>query len=1472
MPQINRVRVNNVKYNNGTQIYDDFKMNFSCSNTLYDLANGGGKSLLMLLLLQNLIPNCHLDEKQPIEKLFRGKDCSNVIHSLIEWRLDEGDKSGFKYMTTGFCARKGTETSENNENIKDTAAFDYFNYCIFYNTYNENDINNLSLQDSKEKVTYNGLKKQLRALQSDNSFVVVSDIFENKKGEYQRFISEHGLYESEWEIIRGINKTEGHVRTYFEQNYRTSRKVVEDLLIEKIIQKAFMAKTNKENEEEDMAKTLLDIKDKILELSKKKSEISKFDRQRDIVKDFINKTNILVNVYEEKDKVEDAIVSTYNTLKSNISIKYEEQNALEEELYRINKDAKEIEKNLETIKLQRMNHKIDKTKEDLFNLENKFKSADFQFNEQKKDFKLREAKNYFVDFLESKNKYDETNHLVLNIFKANETLTKDLNLLAYNKKVRDDEKLKDLNNKLSEAVGKLNHLSVKIEEASKEERDIDKNTAVCESDISKSKIKLQLLKDNVNVLKSQVNIMLLGEIDSEIINYEKDRTDSLEKIKENKLLFDSLKEQSHNFKINMAKYEEQLSSMAGKIKSYDELIKQYEIDKIKAHKLLEVYSAVDILTLSSSLDIKYKELLGIIFGEEKELQELVDYYTELNQDKPMPSTKEILKVKEYINRNYNEDGILGIEFLQGRTLEEKEALLSKIPFLPYSVIVTYNFNKLLKDEKFKECDFGNYAIPIISLEAVKDKFDFSTNTLIFAVKDRSKFINADKIKEEKGKIEGEILEKNNKLELLRRNEETFKLDSSYIKEFKFSYDNKIDLIKKDYDELRQQINSLEAERIICIKAIDELKLQLETVELDNKSIINKINSLEQDLTLLRELKISLDGLNNEEIILMELTEGLKVLNSRHMDIKSLMSSQTNEEKSELEIKKVLEGNIALIKHEWEDSYKTYYTKGQYEELDISDEELEAKFRGSKKALAEKSTDIKDKEELLKNYESNMEKNERETIRRGYSIDRLYELKNKNEISLTGEAELKKLKEMLQTMEDRAEALNKEIIISKGIKDKLQGTIETLLSSFLDNFGEYVPIDIEEFLFKQYEEDNILSGKKLVSKKEELLKLQIAIGKGIEALRVIIGDIEVTLRSSNIHKDKTKTKLEGIEDIKGYYVILEKDYAKACKKEKDSKLIFESGKDKNIKTLKEIGAMDLAEEFSRSINVPTVIEKCRELVDNLENIKELISLQKGKIENDIKDMEQIKDNFQNQCLQRCRDVKTELDRLPRLSRLNLNDELIQIVSLQLPYVKEEQQKLHMSEYIEGTIRKVDSIEDNLEKIKYIKNQLALKRLFSVIVSDMNNIVLKLYKRERISEQSRVLKYEEAVGSTGQSQGIYIQFLISIINYIKNINSFNADNNKLRKTIFIDNPFGAAKDIYIWEPIFEFLKTNNVQLIVPVRGATPAISGKFDVNYILGQKLIGDKQQTVVMEVRSQVSAGEVEFKKIEQEQLGLDNFY
>ncbi|MDE6232231.1 MAG: hypothetical protein K2M60_02625, partial [Lachnospiraceae bacterium] len=61
---------------------------------------------------------------------------------------------------------------------------------------------------------------------------------------------------------------------------------------------------------------------------------------------------------------------------------------------------------------------------------------------------------------------------------------------------------------------------------------------------------------------------------------------------------------------------------------------------------------------------------------------------------------------------------------------------------------------------------------------------------------------------------------------------------------------------------------------------------------------------------------------------------------------------------------------------------------------------------------------------------------------------------------------------------------------------------------------------------------------------------------------------------------------------------------------------------------------------------------------------------------------------------------------------------------------------------------------------------------------------------------------------------------------------------------------------------------VQLIVPARGATPAITGRFDVNYVLGQKMTGKRQQTVVTDYFSNVENEEIEYTKMSYEQTSL----
>lgn len=61
---------------------------------------------------------------------------------------------------------------------------------------------------------------------------------------------------------------------------------------------------------------------------------------------------------------------------------------------------------------------------------------------------------------------------------------------------------------------------------------------------------------------------------------------------------------------------------------------------------------------------------------------------------------------------------------------------------------------------------------------------------------------------------------------------------------------------------------------------------------------------------------------------------------------------------------------------------------------------------------------------------------------------------------------------------------------------------------------------------------------------------------------------------------------------------------------------------------------------------------------------------------------------------------------------------------------------MTTYINDTIARADIFDTQDDKLKYIKNQLSWKKLFSVIVSDMNSIRLCLYKREHIQGQEQI----------------------------------------------------------------------------------------------------------------------------------------
>ena len=1465
MPNINRIRVNNVKYNFGTQQYDDFTMRLYGKNTLYDLANGGGKSVLMLLLLQNLIPNCTLDEKQPIEKLFRNGGGNTVIHSLVEWKLDEDDvEEGYRYMTTGFCARKAKDSADGVEVNKDTAAIEYFNYCIFYRDYNANDIINLPLQKDNERITFTGLKTYLKELARKDLSLSVQ-VFD-RKGEYQRFISRYGLYESQWEIIRGINKTEGHVRAYFENHYKTTRKVVEDLLIEEIIEKAFLVKTAQSNETDDMAKNLLDIKDKLSELAGKKRDIANFDRQIELLNVLQARVNSFLGLYKERDDLSDSIADVYVTGEA-----FLKENEKQIARYKIQKEEKRQEKNskkreLETFKIKESQFELEKQQQALLELCELSEKLKAERGALEEELKHKESVNDYLEYLKDVQAKKENEEMIqAAVHKGSGELT-ELYTLAYNKKQRDAQKKSLYEKELGEAEKALLEASEKEAYYSTLLKEGTIALEVAKTNERRGAESYHGIMEQISALRKNLQLLTLGDIPDMI-----EKNENLQRIAKSDMEnarqdLENSTQGYYQAKFQVSQLKKEVAQKEKAYEAYLETVESETENQEKIKKMLKIYGVVKVEELFSAINDRYIQCIVDVTNKRQELKELHKRKNQLLEKRMLLETPAVKKVKEYIETRHGEMAVMGADYIAAQPDDKKEALLERFPLLPYGVIAK-NFEALTTDIKIKELNLGDYAVPVfdeavLNLPVVREE----DSHVMFIHKTKAHFIDETLIKEEQNQCQEQIKQLEESIRILAEMGLTYEEDMDFISKLsdnqRKNAAEEMRILKQALDEEQAELKKqqdLEHDLALAIekyqKAVDQSREDIFAHAEDGK-LLAELKQLSRQAEALEETKLAC----GEEK--KRLTGKLTELLTEHAN----WEAAKNQAQSKIEARKQA---ISQMEQEWETLYKDYDKPGDYNILDIEDGQLEARFKACRAVVENENMVLGDKRKLIEALDTGMKRTLKGIQKRGIDIKMLEQEHKENALFPVSEEALAKLSKQLSVFITNEAQLQNEIDTKKSGVSKAEGSIEQAIHTLEAQFGAYEEPDVtrEEAIQAIKEGDSLLKAldeayTKLELEYDKQVKEQSVMSELYKDAKRIVEGSDISLeRAKIVHGEKEQLR----ETFEKSLLAFDKSN-KALERAKGELVKYKSH---TAQTLYSMQAFELSDTIGKDVEVPKDYGEAKALLDSLNSIVEYIGLEKGRVEKGIADMEFIKNNFENQCIQRCHDVKTELEKLPKLSRIILEGEPIQMVGLTIPYVKEEFIKQRMSDYIDDVVKKADGYEDQNARMKYIRNRLALKNLFSVIVTDMNGIKLSLYKRERMKEQSRYLRYEEAVGSTGQSQGIYIQFLVAVINYISGIYAPNAENNKLKKVIFIDNPFGAAKDVYIWEPIFAMLKTNHVQLIVPARGATPAITARFDVNYILGQQLVGGRQQTVVIDYRSQVEQEEVEYQRLEYEQASFD---
>lgn len=742
MPQINRIRVNNVKYNFGTQVYDDFVMRFNCQNTIYDLANGGGKSLLMLLLMQNMLPNCTLDDKQPIEKLFRQGSGNTCIHSLVEWKLDPCyQKDGFRFMTTGFCARKGRGTDDENQDGQEqtaapTASVEYFNYCIFYREFGDNDIKNLPLVSNGERITYNGLKAYLRDLEKGGYKYVVK-IFD-RKGDYQSFISNYGIYESAWEIVRGINKTEGHVRTYFESNYKTSRKVVEDLLIEEIIQKSFNNKLSVDNDEGMMAQTLMDIKDKLVELSKKHSQLGAYDSQIAAIDSFKEYLSTYEAFYNRKEEIEKQL---YDLLLVAMRESDKKDKELKSQDDLITKMYDELAHEKEAIAVAEVMSEKN-SMAGVESLVNETRKAlglkNTAIEEARGKLSLMESAGDYKDYAEYEKSYKGLQIAIDNRLREDTDITAELKILAAGYRKFYETETRRLKEKLDIAANRVKALEVRLSESKDNLRNADKEAAGLGSLSDNLENEIQELQAQLGASLSEAGTVVCENASEE---YDKSfRDKELLKNEETRM-----SEKFNDVQQQLMSLNETISANKAFIDIFTEQSEKLEkadeagnADNERMGKIREIYSADNDEAMLSVILETYQKMRSEYTEECKAAQELDSFIDNARKGTYICKSPERDRLKEYLESQYGSDVVEGHEWFAALNAGQKRDVLKRTPFVEYAFIIKNDFERIKADEMLKDFGKGAAAYPVISEQVLIDtKLEINKDLIVFALKDMS---------------------------------------------------------------------------------------------------------------------------------------------------------------------------------------------------------------------------------------------------------------------------------------------------------------------------------------------------------------------------------------------------------------------------------------------------------------------------------------------------------------------------------------------------------------------------------------------------------------------------------------------------------------------------------------------------------------------------------------------------------------
>lgn len=1472
MSKISRIRIVNLNYNHDSINVDDKTFDLGGESTLISLRNGGGKSVLVQMIVSLFVHKTYRD--------FGDREFKNYFNTnkptflITEWQLDNNSDR----FLAGMMVRKNQRDDNDVEELElltFTGSYDKgCSYDLDHIPIVKVSGNNKILKSFGEcKSILEGISKE-----KDGDFKLYDMSSSYGRSQYFKTLKQYQINNKEWEsIIRKVNQKESGLSDLF-QNAKDEKNLVENWFLKPI--------EDKLNVEKNKIDEFRNLTFKFIE--QYRSNQSNIARKEIIEKYFEDTVSLKEDIdsyvarSEEKKESTAQMVLYIKKLGQTIQNIVESILKTEEELTTISTHMKRI--TYEQISNEIYKKRDEKQEVDEKRIQQELEIISYKnfIETRKRQLNIYDCSRIYGELKDMKCEKAEVDEKI-NLLVADSQGTKEeieamgeKLYLFYNNEVH------KISERLEEEQGKHTATSQSIEKARLEKSGLDKTM----QELSVSIGKLQQAVKSYDEVEDTFNETYHCQLNRNIVAL---YPEGFLEVKSKEMEEESQEERSKLARLSRKKsdlevelknlLQEENGNMISitegehKIKDLNKELAKLEGEKQERLKIIK-YAGMKESDLDNrvlildSLERKLKEL-------DMEKADIITEKADLEKQHRQLKEGKTMELPANIQEYFHDNGIeayYGMEWLtkNGRSVKDNTALVAKNPFIPYAIIMEKDVFERFKNTE-KEL-YTSFPIPIIirgdlekSMEDMQGHITTYGNVHFF-IMFNNHLLDKEQLLEMLSQLEKRIAALEKQLGDKTADINTFGEYRVTIE--KQSYATSLyESVQKDIQNAKQVREKLQLRQ-------QDIKEEKDAIQKKQKENNHNIDNSKEVIRLYEERKRAFEKLCQKYA---SYETDRTTLQREEREREECSKKQKELEHTMEELAGTLEGLKASIRQyensithlQQQASLYEMFADNKQEVALITDSEEATKLEARYKALTQKVSEAM--EELKRRQEKLAE-----TIRK-----KQYELvrKNKNDLLEEEYSNVSFTEEQYDDLESQISKEEKELNAALEQTNKYQNqigrleeNIKNLKANLLKETGEEEPVPREIIVDTEFEKRIRLERHQETVARNNLKAFQ---NRKSELSSLASGVAEFSEDKIEVSEENLAEIATNIPDIVQMdHQTLEKYQREIKKKLRDIDGALTHERTNIYEKIREISSK---EEYSEDYFAKTFANLLSQAGDPY-NLARQFQVNKAAYENqleklkvDLENIDKERKNIEEMFLEYVQSINANIAMIDKNSTITVRNRNIKMLRIQVPDWDSEREhfKMRLHDFFDLVIKYgLETIANNKNLGEYLGNAISTRKLYDDVVG-IQNVKIKLYKIE--AEREVPITWAEVSANSG-GEGFLSAFVIltCLLSYMRRDESDMFTTGEEGKVLIMDNPFAQTYSAHLLKPLMEMAKKTNTQLICLSGLGGDSIYNRFDNIYVV--KLVDSNIRNGVQRLESKHIKGN-EVKKMvlsdfKTQQIGL----